>query len=226
MPASKTAPSNLLLQAVEPSCGRRFIVACGRLAVVLVSLGMVPLQAQAGEHHGFTPSTAADAVRELAPKIGMPADRQAVLLERLSKSMPEVIAQHEDASVDAIFVYQIGEGGLLVKVRKGKGVVRFYGAKNERNLRFKSVTVGAQIGGSSEWGVGLVLGLKRPEFFGGDYKGSSKGATAVEASINTSELSKSKTKDLTMLHRIVMIGTAAGLSANAAFDTLKIIVDR
>lgn len=166
-------------------------------------------------------------LRRLAAGIGMPAERREAALGRLRTALlrGKIAAFAKDVSINGIFAYQMGEGGFLVKVKKGKGLVHLLGQQTDVPLELKSVTFGAQIGGGSEWGFGVVLGLRNPAVFGGEYRGDSRGATAGEESINITKLVK---KGLTpadeAYHELYMVGAAAGLSAGAAIGTLTITV--
>lgn len=167
-----------------------------------------------------------DATR-LAVALGMPSDRRDLALGRLRKALTEgrVAAFAKDASVNGVFAYQTGEGGFLVKVRKGKGLVHILGRAQDLNIQLKSVTFGAQIGGGSEWGFGLVLGLRDAAYFGGEYSGNNRGATAVEESISLTKLTKKGIGDSDpAYHELYMLGVAAGLSAGAAIGSLTITV--
>src|SRR5262249_17994895 len=125
--------------------------------------------------------------------------------------------------INGIFAYQLGEGGFLVKVKKGKGLAAILGETNEMPLKLKSVTFGAQVGGGSEWGFGVILRLRTRGAFGGDYSGDSRGAAAGEESVSITKLVKKgvQAPDPTY-HEVYMIGAAAGLSAGAAVGSLTI----
>jgi hypothetical protein len=117
----------------------------------------------------------------------------------------------------------MGEGGFLVKLKKGKGLAHILGQPHDLALQLKSVTFGAQIGGGSEWGFGVILGLRNQGAFGGEYKGNDRGATAGEESITITKLVKKgigMTEDI--YHEVYMIGVASGLSAGAAIGNLTI----
>jgi hypothetical protein len=117
----------------------------------------------------------------------------------------------------------MGEGGLLVKVKRGKGLAHLDGIAGDARLVLKSVTVGANIGGSSEWGVGLVLGLAHPNGFGGDYSGTAIAATIADASTTTTEL---HSKNAYAPHNIYLVGSATGAAADAGGSSLTIQVIR
>jgi hypothetical protein len=159
----------------------------------------------------------------LAEQLGMPADKRAVVEKRLAALMEEARfqAKYKTTPIRGVLAYQMGEGGLVVKVKKGHGLAKLEGQAGDVKLVLKSVTVGAQIGGSSEWGVGLVLGLTTPQVFGGDYSGTTSGATMAEAGTGMMELTSKKAIDK---HTVYLIGTAAGASANAGGGTLTIEV--
>ena len=163
---------------------------------------------------------------ELAAEIGMPADRRDAALGRATHLVADGTLRakygDEGARVRGIFAYQMGEGGLIVKVKRGKGALRFAGEERVHRVSLKSVSVGAVVGGSSEWGFGLVLGLSDPELFGGDYSGSTRGATAGRESLSITELAHKNPVDAAHVHHVVLVGSASGLSANAGSASLSI----
>jgi hypothetical protein len=163
--------------------------------------------------------------RRLATAIGMPPERQTVALGRLRTAFQrgKVAAFAGGGPINGVFAYQMGEGGFLVKVKKGKGLAAILGDGRDVHLTLKSVTFGAQIGGGSEWGFGVILGLRTRGAFGGDYSGDNRGATAGEESVNITKLTK---KGISpgdpQYHELYMIGASAGLSAGAAVGSLNI----
>ena len=161
----------------------------------------------------------------LAQQIAMPPDKRALVERRLAALMKDARfqAKYQSTPIRGVLAYQMGEGGFVVKVKKGHGVVKLEGEAGEAKLVLKSVTVGAQIGGSSEWGLGLVLGLSSPRIFGGDYSGGTVGATMAESGTGMMELTSKQAADG---HKVYLIGTAAGASANAGGGKLTIEVAR
>lgn len=161
----------------------------------------------------------------LAQQLGMPPDKRALVERRLASLMQDARfrAKYGNAPVRGVLAYQMGEGGFVVKVKKGHGLARLEGDAGDVKLLFKSVTVGAQIGGSSEWGLGLVLGLTSPRVFGGDYSGGTVTATMAESGTGMMELTSKQAMDG---HKLYLIGTASGASANAGGGKLTIEVAR
>lgn len=163
--------------------------------------------------------------QRLALAIGMPPERQQLALGRLRTAFQrgKVAAFAGGGAINGIFAYQMGEGGFLVKVKKGKGLASILGDNRDAPLKLKSVTFGAQVGGGSEWGFGVILGMRSRAAFGGDYSGDTRGATAGEESVSITKLGK---KGLgsgdPMYHEIYMIAAASGLSAGAAVGSLNI----
>lgn len=197
-----------------------------RIAFALLAIAALaaPASAKGKESPagGYSLAQAIEAARTLAQKAGITVSKQEVLFARLDKHFASIVSKHEGKPISAVIAYQMGEGGLIVKVKKGKGFIRFHGDKEDHGIELKSISVGANVGGSSEWGVGLVFGLSDRPFFGGDYNGSTRGATAGDASTNTTELAKTKAVDPAEYHQIVLLGTASGLSANAGSAKLTI----
>lgn len=164
--------------------------------------------------------------RSLADEIGMPADRRDLALSRLRTAFEngKIAAFSKDATLNGIFAYQMGEGGFLVKVKKGKGAAYLSSTEPKVALDFKSVTFGAQVGGGSEWGFGVILGLRNTAAFGGDYEGNTRGATAGSESLNITKLTKNglSTTDPSY-HELYLVAVAKGLSAGAAIGNLTIL---
>ena len=163
--------------------------------------------------------------RRLAAAIGMPPERQQLALGRLRTAFEngKVAAFSSGGGINGIFAYQMGEGGFLVKVKKGKGLAALLGDARDVPLTLKSVTFGAQVGGGSEWGFGVILGMRSRPAFGGDYSGDTRGATAGEESVSITKLVKKGLSSADPLyHEVYMIAAAAGLSAGAAVGSLSI----
>jgi hypothetical protein len=160
--------------------------------------------------------------KDLSKKLGTPVEKAHPVYERLEAKLkePGMLAR-----VAGVFAYQMGEGGLILKVKKGKGLARLRKG-GDRPLQLNSLSVGAQIGGSSEWGIGLILDLKSEGAFGGEYKGNVRGATAGGASMSVSELRRADVSDEALYHELYLIGNASGLSGNAAGAQLTITVGR
>ncbi len=161
----------------------------------------------------------------LARALGMPPEKRVLVERRLAALMDDArfVAKYRTTPIRGVLAYQMGEGGFVVKVKKGRGLVRLDGDGADARLALKSVTVGAQIGGSSEWGVGLVLGLTTPRAFGGDYSGGTVAATMAESGTGMMELTSKQAMDA---HKVYLIGTASGASANAGGGKLTIEVAR
>ena len=194
------------------------LAACMTLAVALPP-------AAAGE--GWRDDEVLAAAGALAKQMAMPDDKRDAAKSRLSSVLHDARwrAKYAGLPVRGVFAYQMGEGGMIVKVKKGKGLLRWAGDQGTTPLQLKSVTVGAQIGGSSEWGFGLVLGIGNPQLFGGDYDGSTVSATMGGAGTNMMELTR---KDATgpAFHKVYLIGASSGASANAGGGKLTIVVGR
>jgi len=192
------------------------------LLAAAVALGSSASTARAD---GLTKKEALATASKLAQQIAMPAEKRALVEKRLAAVMDDAKfrAKYGNTPISGVLAYQIGEGGLIVGVKKGKGVVKLAGEAGEPKLVLKGVTVGAQIGGSSEWGLGLVLGLSSPRIFGGDYSGTAAAATMAESGTTMMELTSKGAADA---HKVYLVGTATGASANAGGGKLTIEVAR
>ena len=190
---------------------------------VIGVLALVSLPAAAGQPSPYSSKEVLTTGHRLAEKIGMPEEKRLLVENRLSTILrgPKFQARTGGAPVFGVFAYQMGEGGLIVKVKSGKGVLRFHDEGDDASLQMKSVAVGAMVGGSSEWGIGLVTGLEAIDDFGGDYSGDTKNAAAGSAGAGVTELASKQ-----HFHKVYLIGSASGLTANAGSGKLTIKVGR
>jgi hypothetical protein len=192
-------------------------------ASLALALGLsLPTAARA---EGLTHKEVLSIASRLAQQLAMPPDKRALVEHRLAAVMEDAHfqAKYRNTPIRGVLAYQMGEGGFVVKVKKGHGLVKLEGEAGDAKLVLKSVTVGAQIGGSSEWGLGLVLGLTSPRVFGGDYSGGTAAAAMAESGTAMMELTSKQAMDG---HKVYLIGTAAGASANAGGGKLTIEVAR
>ncbi len=174
---------------------------------------------------GYTTKEVLSQGKAMAKALEMPLSERQIVLRRLESLVKEATfkSKAKKMGIRGVFAFQMGEGGFIVKVKEGKGRIVFKGENKTLIMALDATTVGAQIGGSSQWGLGVVLGLDQPKNFGGKYQGESYNATAGNKGVLTSTL---KPKDAEDYHEVVLLATAKGLSAGAAGDWINIAVDR
>jgi hypothetical protein len=193
----------------------------------ILCLGLLYSVAWSAAAHAqaWSAEEAVQAAAQLAQKMGMPPEKRQVVEVRLRDvlSGPRFQSKYAGMQIRGVFAYQMGEGGLIVKVKKGRGLLKWKGSARELHLELKSVTVGAQIGGSSEWGLAVVASAQDVEHgFGGDYQGGTVAATMGGAGTTMMELTSKGGYAPT--HKIYLVGTASGASANAGGGALTIRV--
>jgi hypothetical protein len=192
-----------------------------RQVIPVLLLLLAPLGAGAAEK-GFSNEEATKIGEQLTKQLDIAPDKRLIIHDRLAKWMAENRnTKFGGVPITGVFAYRIGEGGLIVKVMDGKGLLRYAGQEQEHPLKLKSVSVGATVGGGADYGVGIVLGPDAPMSFGGQYKLTQVGATAGTAGTTDAELSKSGGAD-----RVVLLGTGNGFSASATGGELRIIVGK
>lgn len=149
-------------------------------------------------------------VEALSGKLSIDGPEQVVLREKLDGllAQPAFVTAMHDRGVQAVGVYHWGEGGLVVKLARGSGTVRFAGVPGDRGIELEYTSVGAQIGGSASWGVVLALGLSSVEAIEGSYTGDVASATAIDQSTGVLRLDHQG-------RSLYFVGVAEGLSANA-----------
>ncbi len=121
-------------------------------------------------------------VKSLAQKMELAPDKTFELFNKVEAALkdPALPEEVKKSPVSAILVYHAVEAGFGIKYMKGDGLITFEGGRKEAKVSLRSWSAGAQIGGSAQWGAGLVLDLKSEADFGGDYKGEVKAATAAD----------------------------------------------
>lgn len=156
-------------------------------------------------------------VAELSTKLAIDGPAQVELREKLDKLLadPTFVGEMNERGVQAVGVYRWGEGGLVVKIARGDGTVRFAGESTDRRFDLEYTSVGAQVGGSASWGVVLALGLPSIEGFEGSFTGDVANATAIDESAGTFTLTKGE-------RHLWFVGVAEGLSANAGEGKLTL----
>lgn len=172
----------------------------------------------------YSPADASKAYDELAKKARFAVDKR----EELKNLLEVVMARKwfksaaKKKPLRGIFVYSAGEGGFIVKFMNGDGYASFAGGKQAGKVHLKAWSAGAQVGGSASWGVGLIMGLRRKSHFGGDYKGSVKGATAGDAASRGAVLLRKEGK---RAHDVALITVGRGLSAGVGGAKMTITPD-
>lgn len=161
-------------------------------------------------------------VEDLLRGLDLSPTRRVELLDRLDAFLAsrEFADAVQRAPVRAVGVYHWGESGVVVKIARGDGSVRFVGDEQTRRIRLKYTSLGAQIGGSASWGVLLATGLPTLAALEGTYVGEIRSATALGESTGTLRMAHRRSG-----HRVYFVGVAAGLSANAADSEMVLAFD-
>lgn len=193
----------MLLAALLP-------VACDKDAAPSSPPPGAPRTALAGR---FDAAAIRQQVDELTGKLSLSPTQKVELDEKLDKFLasPDFAAVLARSGVQGVGVYRSGEGGLVVKIARGNGTMRFAGIAGDRGFELESTSIGAQVGGSASWGVVLAAGLPALEQIDGTYTGSVASATAIEESAGAVRMVHKRDK-----HELYFVGIGAGLSANAA----------
>lgn len=171
----------------------------------------------------YSPSEVVDVARLLAKKKEIPPEKRTQLIAALQKALS---GEAKGRPTQGVFVFRSGEGGIVVKFMKGDGLASFKDGKQEGALSISSWSAGAQVGGSATWGIGLVMGLKNPRHFGGEYSGGVKGATAGDATTPGGLwLHPRDDEGGKKAHDLLLILSARGLSAGVGGARMTITPD-
>lgn len=159
---------------------------------------------------------------DLMGQLDISATQRVTLQERLDAFLahPEFVEARQDVGVQAVGVYRWGEGGMVVKILRGDGTLRFAGDDRVHRFEIEATSIGAQVGGSANWGVVVALGLPSKRAISGTYGGSVTTATALEETAGTFRMVHKNSG-----HTVYFVGIAAGLSANAAESKLVLALE-
>lgn len=155
---------------------------------------------------------------KLSDELAIDRVQQTELLARLDEVLASgaFASASKRAPVRAVGVYRRGEGGLVVKVGRGDGLVRTADDGWTESFVIDSLGAGAVVGGSASWGIVLAFGLERAADLEGKYVGVVKSATALDESVGALQM-----KHRQRNHTLWFIGIAEGLAANAGGEELR-----
>jgi len=193
-----------------------------RVGISLIVLILMPLSIM-GQGGGYTGDEVLTITKELAKNLEWPADKVGDLVANIKKAMQgEIYKQEvEPKAITGVFVYRATEAGLILKVMRGSGLATFKSGRKAAEISLRSTSVGAHIGGSAEWGAGLVLGLKKDSDLGGEYTGSARSAVAIDESSSYGVLFTPSAGG-SESHSIFVVITGRGLSASAGTSKMTI----
>ncbi|MHB8092404.1 MAG: hypothetical protein ACYDH8_12545 [Syntrophales bacterium] len=162
---------------------------------------------------GFTREAIEFEARLLMNRMEITRDVSYELKKRLKTELEDTALSNviDSMGVGAVFAYSSGEGGIFVKYMAGDGLISFVGGRQAAPVLLNSLGVGAMIGGSAQWGIGLVIGRVDEENFGGRYKGGVRTATAWE--VATGAISYFSRTNGEETKEIYVISTGRGFSA-------------
>ncbi|MCA9718659.1 MAG: twin-arginine translocation signal domain-containing protein [Myxococcales bacterium] len=166
----------------------------------------------------------------LAQAIGIDVAKRQDVARRLRKTLWSARFQEllERPGITGVAAYRGGGGGLLVRHARTRGLVFFHHMEEtgEPAIPFdlNITTFGAHIGGSGDWGVLLIAGLREAAGFGGQYRAKLTAATAAEKSSVTATMYRHNIVEARHVHDVYFVGAAEGLSADAGGGVVKITV--
>jgi len=200
-------------------------IACMGLVAALAGLAacadkepktVAPTQAVEGHYDAEAIRTE---VTALADELDIDREQRDELMGRLAVMLrdPEFAAEMRRKQVQGVGVYHRREGGLLVKVGRGDGRIRFAGDAREYPFVLSSSSAGALVGGSASSGVVLALGLADTTDIEGKYSGKVRSTTAMDASKGALHV-----EHMDGDAELWFVGVAEGLSANAGIEEVKL----
>ncbi len=177
-----------------------------------------------GQGRGYDLDQIVALTKELGKAQDWPEEKISDLVINIKKAAEGDIYKQEVApkGVVGVFAYRATEAGLVVKIMRGTGLVTFTSGRKAAEITLRSTSVGAQVGGSAEWGVGMIVGLKKDTDFGGEYSGAAHDAVVGDDTSTIGALLTSTAGNGTDPHAIFVVKTGRGFSANAGGTKLTI----
>jgi hypothetical protein len=181
----------------------------------VMPLMLLPLIALGAAGAGYSDDEAVKLAGDLSSKLDVDQAKQHAVHTKLEKWLAHKRDDGKFANmpISGVFAYKLGEGGLVVKMTHGKGLAHFYGEDRDHKIKLTGFSAGATAGGSSETGVGVILGTTSLQSFAGTFGMTQTGAAAVESGGGITELSKKGGAGDKM--RVVLLGSSSGLTAGA-----------
>lgn len=176
----------------------------------------------AAQGDAYTPEEVVSLSNTLVAELEMPADQQARVLAKLDRVLneagyrPGIQEKITSMGITGVVAYRLGEGGVVVTVKKGRAVGQLKGSSEHHWFKLGGTDLGAQLAASREWGVFLVLGLPEGGDLGGTYRGVQKSASAGRGA-GTTEMASGRED-----HRLVFLGAGSGVSLDVSGARLKI----
>lgn len=129
----------------------------------------------------------------------------------------DVKRQLEEHGINAVTATVAGDGGLVVKVKRGHGLACFAGGRQAVAFDLSGWTAGATAGGERTHSVGVVCGLRREADFAQDYNFAVHGGAAgPKGSISGEGRAKSDG------HVHYSVGTAVGFGGDVSAGQLTL----
>ena len=159
----------------------------------------------------------------LADQLQMPFDRRVAAVEKLSAiANSGRFSAATGMPMRGLFAYRAEESGLVFKTTHGYGVM-LSRAGRWSAIDLSGKSFGAQAGGSTEWGFGLIVGPGDLTRLGGDYSGAELSATfGVANTRGVHELARQNVYQAVDYLKVLLVGSASGASANAGTATVTI----
>lgn len=206
-------------------CTRRLFVSSLGLAAGALALPR-PLLAAPRSLPLFTSREIEAQADELALDLGIDVGKRQFVARRLRKLLWSSRFQQilKSPGVTGVAAFRGGGGGLLVRYTKVRGFVAYKDEQPATPFEMGFTSFGAHLGGSGEWGVMLIEGLRDADGFGGKYRAKVTSATAAEASTATSTMYRHDVLDSRHVHDVHIVGASEGLSVDAGGGVVRIRV--
>ncbi len=173
---------------------------------------------------GYTREQIEALAESLGEELDFSVEKRNGYLARLKTELDKepLATRVAEGHITGVAVFSLGQGGLVVKIIKGEGLVALNGG-GKQGFEVSAWSIGANAGGGVAHGVMLIDGLGQSGDFGGEYEGSGAGATAATEQTQTLlTLARADVVDRERAHTLHLVSASFGLSADAGFSKLEL----
>ncbi len=190
------------------------------ISVAIVALFVVAaLPSVSSAQTGYTNDEIISLIRSLGTKLEAPADKLADLTRNFKRAAADdsFKAMINYRPIVGLVLFRAVEAGVVYKRRSGSGLALFKATGRTVEIQVSGSSLGASIGGSAEWSLGLLVDLKDPHDFGGTYAGREKVATAAgSTTTRAASLTNADYVESGKVHDLIVIVSGRGLSAGVS----------
>jgi len=153
-------------------------------------------------------------------KVGEEVRKKAMMLLEEYLAAPNNATRLEAEGVNGVAAFQVGGGGIIVTGGGGEGIVSFAGGSQKVRFEVSGISIGASVGGGSNMGVLLIVGLDHEQRFPDRYTMTGTGGSYGDNTFLVASATAERGP-----HKLVCVATGIGFGARAGGGKITITVN-